>query len=207
MWDRIRYTVWAPFYDAMVGAVGFASARRKSIEQLGLRHGDRVLIVGAGTGLDLDYVPAGVEITAVDVTPAMLRRLTRRAARMQRGVSASVMDARHLQFPDASFDAVIMHLIVAVMPEPDLGLTEAARVVKPGGRIAIFDKFLRDQQQPSIPRRLLNLITRALFSDINRRLAPIVHGTGLVIVRDEPAAFGGMFRSITLSKPSERAGQ
>jgi hypothetical protein len=50
-------------------------------------------------------------------------------------------------------------------------------------------------------------MTRALFSDINRRLAPIVHGTGLVVVRDEPAAFGGIFRSITLSKPSDGAGR
>lgn len=150
MWDRLRYTVRAPFYDALVGAAGFASARRQSVAQLGLKHGDRVLIVGAGTGLDLDYVPPGVEITAIDVTPAMLSRLTRRAIEMQRSVSATVMDARHLQFPDESFDAVIMHLIVAVMPEPELGLREAARVVKPSGRIAIFDKFLRAREQPSI---------------------------------------------------------
>jgi phosphatidylethanolamine/phosphatidyl-N-methylethanolamine N-methyltransferase len=81
-----------------------------------------VLIVGAGTGLDLDYVPEGVEITAIDVTPAMLRRLTRRAARTGRCVSVRVMDARHLTFPDESFDAVILHLILAVMPQPELGL-------------------------------------------------------------------------------------
>ena len=195
MWDRIRYTVWAPFYDALVGAVGFASARRKSIEQLGLRHGNRVLIVGAGTGLDLDYLPQGVEITAIDVTPAMLGRLIRRAARTGRRVSARVMDAQASNIPDESFDAVILHLILAVMPQPELGLKEAARVLKRGGRIAIFDKFLRDHEQPSNVRRLLNLVTRSLFSDINRRLAPLVHGTGLVVVRDEPAGFGGAFRS------------
>ena len=95
-----------------------------------------------------------------------------------------------------------MHLILAVMPQPELGLTEAARVLKPGGRIAIFDKFLRDQEQPSTARRLLNLVTATLFSDINRRLGPLVHGTGLVVDRDEPARFGGMYRSITLSKPA-----
>jgi phosphatidylethanolamine/phosphatidyl-N-methylethanolamine N-methyltransferase len=202
MWNRLRYTVWAPLYDTVVGAVGFSNARRHSIERLGLKHGDRVLIVGAGTGLDLDFVPPGMAITAIDVTPAMLRRLTRRAARAGRSVSAHVMDARSLTFPDASFDAVIMHLILAVMPQPELGVKEAARVLKPGGRVAIFDKFLRDEEQPSTARRLLNLVTGTLFSDINRRLGPLVHGTGLLVDRNEAAAFGGVFRSITLSKPS-----
>jgi phosphatidylethanolamine/phosphatidyl-N-methylethanolamine N-methyltransferase len=130
MWNRLRYTVWAPLYDALVGAVGFASARRDSIERLRLKDGDRVLIVGAGTGLDLDFVPPSMAITAIDVTPAMLRRLTRRAAHAGMRVSAHVMDARNLTFPDASFDAVIMHLILAVMPQPELGLKEAARVLK-----------------------------------------------------------------------------
>lgn len=202
MWNRFRYTVWAPLYDVLVGAVGFADARRHSIERLGLKDGDRVLIVGAGTGLDLDFVPPGVVITAIDVTPAMLKRLTRRAARAGRLVSAQVMDARNLTFPDSSFDAVIMHLILAVMPQPELGLTQAARVLKSGGRIAIFDKFLGDQEQPSNARRLVNLVTGTLFSDINRRLGPLVQGTGLVVDRNEPARFGGMFRRITLSKPS-----
>jgi phosphatidylethanolamine/phosphatidyl-N-methylethanolamine N-methyltransferase len=201
MWNRVRYTVWAPLYDAVVGAVGFANARRHSIERLRLNDGDRVLIVGAGTGLDLDFVPPSMAITAIDVTPAMLRRLTRRAAHAGRRVSAHVMDARNLTFPDASFDAIIMHLILAVMPQPELGLKEAARVLKSGGRIAIFDKFLRDEERPSNARQLLNLITGTLFSDINRRLAPLVHGTGLLIDRNEPAGFGGVFRSITLSKP------
>jgi phosphatidylethanolamine/phosphatidyl-N-methylethanolamine N-methyltransferase len=201
MWNRLRYTVWAPLYDVLVGALGFSNARRHSIEQLGLKNGDRVLIVGAGTGLDLDFLPPSTAVTAIDVTPAMLRRLTRRAAHGGRPVSAHVMDARSLTFPDGAFDAVIMHLILAVMPQPELGLKEAARVLKAGGRIAIFDKFLPDEEQPSNARRLLNVITGTLFSDINRRLGPIVHGTGLLVDRNEPAGFGGLFRSITLSKP------
>jgi ubiquinone/menaquinone biosynthesis C-methylase UbiE len=202
MWNRLRYTIWAPLYDGLVGAVGFTDARRRSIEGLALKDGARVLLVGAGTGLDLDFVPSGVAITAIDVTPAMLKRLTRRAARAGRQVSAQVMDARALTFPDESFDAVIMHLILAVMPQPELGLKEAARVLAPGGRVAIFDKFLRDRDQAPLVRRLANLVTRTLFSDINRHLAPMVQGAGLRVDRNEPGAFGGMFREITLSKTS-----
>jgi phosphatidylethanolamine/phosphatidyl-N-methylethanolamine N-methyltransferase len=71
MWNRLRYSSWAPWYDALVGAAGFEEARRRSIDHLALASGAHVLIVGAGTGLDLEHLPRGVHVTAVDVTPAM----------------------------------------------------------------------------------------------------------------------------------------
>jgi ubiquinone/menaquinone biosynthesis C-methylase UbiE len=202
MWNRIRYTFWAPVYDAVANAAGFSNARRESIERLRLQRGARVLIVGAGTGLDLEFFPPHVDITAIDVTPAMLRRLEVRAARAGRPVTARLMDARTLAFPDASFDGVVMHLILAVMPEPMRGLEEAERVLKPGGRIAVFDKFLRDDERASFKRRLFNLFAKPAFSDMNRRLGELVAATALVTERDEGVAFGGVYRAATLLKPA-----
>lgn len=202
MWNRLRYTVWSPAYDAIVGAAGFDAARRLSIGRLRLAPGDRVLVVGAGTGLDLDLIPADVPVIAIDVTPAMLKRLERRAAGAGRVVTARIMDARQLAFPDSSFDAVVMHLVLAVMPEPERGVREAVRVLKPGGRIAVFDKFLGADERPSLRRRLLNLLAAPLFSDLNRRLGPLIAATPLVIEHDEPAAFGGTYRAVTLVKPA-----
>jgi phosphatidylethanolamine/phosphatidyl-N-methylethanolamine N-methyltransferase len=203
MWNRLRYTVWAPAYDAIVRSAGFDPARRLSIERLRLASGDRVLIVGAGTGLDLDFLPSNLHVTAIDVTPAMLKHLERRADGTGRAVTARVMDARQLAFPDASFDAVVMHLILAVMPQPECGLREAVRVLKPGGRIAVFDKFLSDEERPSLKRRLLNVIAKPLFSDLNRRLGPLIAPTSLVVERDEPVAFGGTYRVVTLVNAHE----
>jgi ubiquinone/menaquinone biosynthesis C-methylase UbiE len=108
------------------------------------------------------------------------------------------MDARQLAFPDSSFGAVVMHLILAVMPQPEPGLNEAVRVVKRGGRIAVFDKFLGDEERPSLKRRLLNAFAKPLFSDMNRRLGPLIAGTPLVIEHDEPFAFAGTYRVVTL---------
>lgn len=198
MWNRLRYTVWAPAYDAIARAAGFDAARRLSIDRLRLAPGDRVLIVGAGTGLDLDFLPSNVHATAIDVTPAMLKHLERRAARAGRSVTTHIMDARQLSFADSSFEGVVMHLILAVMPQPERGLREAVRVLKPGGRVAVFDKFLRDEERPSLKRRLLNAFAKPLFSDLNRRLGPLIAGTPLVIEHDEPVAFGGSYRVVTL---------
>ena len=201
MWNRLRYTVWAPVYDAIARAAGFDTARRLSIDRLRLASGDRVLIVGAGTGLDLDFLPSNVHVTAIDVTPAMLKHLERRAAAMGRSVTTRIMDARQLAFADASFDAVVMHLILAVMPQPERGLREAVRVLRRGGRLAVFDKFLGDEERPSLQRRLLNAFAKPLFSDLNRRLGPLIAATPLIIEHDEPVAFGGTYRVVTLMNP------
>jgi phosphatidylethanolamine/phosphatidyl-N-methylethanolamine N-methyltransferase len=203
-WDRLRYTVWAPIYDVLASPVGFERARRTSIESLALGAGNRVLLVGAGTGLDLECLPKDVRVTAIDVTPAMLSRLERRATELRIPVDARVMDARALAFPDESMDAVIAHLVLAVMPEPERGVREIARVLKPGGRVAVFDKFLPEGERPSIGRRLLNLVARPLFTDLNRRLGQIIAGSGLEVIRDEPAAFAGWYRVITLRKADTR---
>lgn len=201
MWNRLRYTLWAPFYDAIARAAGFDHARRLSIKRLRLSSGDRVLLVGAGTGLDLEFLPSEVHVTAIDVTPAMLTKLEDRAAKTGRSVTTQIMDARQLAFPDSSFDAVVMHLILAVMPQPKRGLREAVRVLKRGGRIAVFDKFLRDEERPSVKRRLLNVVAKPLFSDLNRRLGSLIAGTALVVEHDEPVAFGGTYRIATLISP------
>jgi phosphatidylethanolamine/phosphatidyl-N-methylethanolamine N-methyltransferase len=133
----------------------------------------------------------------------MLKHLERRATATGRAVTARIMDARQLAFADSSFDAVVMHLILAVMPEPQRGLREAVRVLKAGGRIAVFDKFLRDEERPSLKRRLLNAIAKPLFSDLNRRVGPLIAGTRLVMAHDEPVGFGGTYRVMTFEKPSE----
>lgn len=200
MWNRIRYTFWAPVYDRVAGAAGFGEARRRSIERLRLAPGSRVLLIGAGTGLDLEFLGRDLDVTAIDITPAMLEGLKTRASESGRRVTTRVMDARRLEFPDASFDGVVMHLILAVMPNPERGLAEAERVLKPGRRIAVFDKFLRDDERVSIKRRLLNIVAKPLFSDMNRRLGRIVAATQLTVEHDEPVAFGGMYRIATLLK-------
>jgi ubiquinone/menaquinone biosynthesis C-methylase UbiE len=196
-WNRLRYTLWAPLYDFVAR---FGRQRRRSVALLGLQPGERVLLVGAGTGADLPLIPPGVEVLATDLTPAMLDRAR---PRVRPGIELGVMDGQALDLASESFDAVILHLILAVIPDPAACLRESARVLKPGGRIAVFDKFLPDGARPRLPRRIANTVTRTLFTDINRRLGDILERSGapLRIEHDEPAMFGGAFRILLLRKP------
>lgn len=187
-WNRTRYTLYAPFYDLVVGRIG--RGRKRALELLNVQPGERVLIVGCGTGLDLEYLPRDASITAVDLTPAMVEKTRSRGV----PVDARVMDAAALTFPDASFDCVILHLILAVVPDPHATAREAARVLKPGGRASIFDKFVQEGRSASLFRRMGNVVTNLVATDITRRLGDVLEGSGLEVVHDEPAAFGGVFR-------------
>lgn len=198
-WNRIRYRVMAPLYDRIVR---FGESRRRSIELLDLRPGERVLVPGAGTGADLPYLPEGVEVVAVDLTPVMVERTRARAEELRRSVRVEVMDAQALDLPSESFDAVILHLIVAVAPDGGRVVAEAARVLRPGGRVVIFDKFAPEGRPPSLLRRIANLFTNVVATDVTRQLEPMLRGTGLELVHREGAVRGGLFEIALLRKPA-----
>ncbi len=197
-WNRIRYSFYAPFYD--LAARWFAAQRHRSIALLDLKSEERVLIVGAGTGLDLEFLPKDISIEANDITPAMVQQLARRAKRLGLKVKADVMDGQNLQYDPESFDAVILHLILAIIPDPIRCIQEVERVLKKGGRAVIFDKFLPDNQKPSWGRKLLNLFANVVATDITRQLGPILGRTSLEIIHEEPAGFGGFIKIVLVRR-------
>lgn len=192
-WNRARYSAYAPFYDAIVAPL--QNGRGRSIELLDLQPGKHLLIVGCGTGLDLPLLPLDGQVTAIDLTPTMVRRTAARGDAINLPVLASVMNGQQLAFPAESFDAVALHLILAVVPDPIACAREVARVLRPGGRVVIFDKWLPEGARPSMLRRALNVVTRAAFSDINRHLRPVLEAAGLQLLHDEPAGFGGVYQA------------
>ena len=196
-WNKFRYTLYAPGYD-LLGTI-FSKSRNKSICELGIIPGDEVLIVGVGTGLDLEFIPAGCHITATDITPAMIAHTLKRNLHLKHNLKALVMDGQHLDIRDKSVDKIILHLILAVIPDPVACLKECQRVLKPDGKITVFDKFVPKDRKLSLLRRIFNPLTSFLFSDITRRIEPIVSETDLVIGSDVAADFNGNFRIISLS--------
>ncbi|WP_299754518.1 class I SAM-dependent methyltransferase [uncultured Pontibacter sp.] len=199
-WNRLRYTMYLPIYDFVADRI-FRKYRQRSVQLLGAKPDDAILILGAGTGLDLPYLKGCTNLTAIDITPGMIRKLVRRADKLQVPVDAQVMNGQQLTFADASFDAVILHLILAVIPDPVACIKEVERVLKPGGTAMVFDKFLPDGQKPSLLRRAFNQVASTLFSDINRSIGNIISHTSLQQELNETAALGGTFRIVRLRKP------
>ena len=200
-WNRFRYTLYTPGYDK-IGRI-FETSRKRSIESLQVGKGNKILIVGAGTGLDLEFLPRDCEIIAIDLTPAMVERIRKRNESLKLSVKAMVMDGQALHFEDQSFDKIILHLILAVIPDPIACIRETARVLKTGGTIVIFDKFVPKGRKISFRRKFVGFFSNLIATDLTRDAESIIGQSELAIVSDEPADWYGNFRLIKLEKTNK----
>jgi ubiquinone/menaquinone biosynthesis C-methylase UbiE len=141
-----KYNTFAPWYDFVEGLPEFLGIRRLRRHLLRQALGS-VLEVAAGTGNNLPYYPASCQLTAVDVSPAMLSIARQRARRLGRHVAFLVMDVEHLAFPDHSFNTVIDTLAVCTFPHPVVALAEMARVCKPGGHLLLLEHGRSDRSR------------------------------------------------------------
>jgi phosphatidylethanolamine/phosphatidyl-N-methylethanolamine N-methyltransferase len=194
---RRAYTVWATIYDPLIAFLRWS--RRRSLALLDIRPGDSVLILGCGTGADFEFLPSQAEVTAVDLTPAMLRRAAPKIG--DRRIRLEEMDAMDLHFPKDTFDKAILHLILAVVPDPVRALQEAERVTKPGGCMVVLDKFWNRPGRPPLLLRIANAMLGGYVTAVNRNFDVILSHTSLEIVQKNALAFGGLYYLYLLRKP------
>jgi phosphatidylethanolamine/phosphatidyl-N-methylethanolamine N-methyltransferase len=198
-WNRFIYRLWAPIYDGTVNRI-FLPGRRQAFRLLDLKPGERVLLVGVGTGADLPLLPEGVEAVGVDLSPEMLARARSRLPLAGRSVTLLQGDAQGLLVEESAFDALIFSLILSVIPDGCACLHQNLRALKPGGRVVVFDKFAPEGEQPSLFRRVLNWFSTLLGTDITRRLGEMLPGSGVNIVQQETSILGGKYQVILLKQ-------
>ncbi|MEU2270118.1 class I SAM-dependent methyltransferase [Streptomyces olindensis] len=159
-----------------------------AVAELGLRAGDRVLDAGCGTGRALPPLraavgPSGVVVGA-DLTPAMLREAVR--AGRDRDGALLLADVAALPLRPRSLDAVFGAGLISHLPSPAENLRELARVVRPGGVLALFHPIGRAALAARHGRPLTPDDLRA-----EPNLRPLLAGSGwrLTSYTDEDARF------------------
>ena len=125
-----------------VGPSFFSHFGRKLVEHAALSLHARVLDVATGRGAVLFPAAEAVgpkgSVIGIDFAEGMAKATTHEVAR--RGLSnveVRQMDAEHLDFPDASFDAILCGFAIFFFPQLERALAEFHRTVRPGGRIAV----------------------------------------------------------------------
>ena len=188
-------------YDATLGFWS-REVRRQAAGALDLRKNERLLIVGVGTGMELAYLPAGLRGAGVDLSAGMLRRARQRRAEYgMRNLELRVMDARALEYPDESFDAVYLPLILTVIEDGSRVLAEAERVTVPGGRLVIADRFWPEDRSRPVVVRAASWVLGHFAMRFDHRFSEILSGASSLEVEDHrQVAPGDFFHLVTLRK-------
>jgi len=205
---RQRYNLIAPFYDVMEGGVErrrYRSWRRRLWQEV---QGPTVLELGVGTGKNMPYYPDHIELVGIDLSQKMLARARKRAARLSKAVTLRLMDAQQLEFSDETFDEVVATFVFCSVPDPVLGLSEALRVTKPGGRLLLIEHMLAES--PPLAR-LMTWIDGTFHwlsgVHIARRTVDNVRAAGWQIESVTPLSFASIFRMIIARKPEGEGGR
>ncbi|MGW9171190.1 class I SAM-dependent methyltransferase [Streptomyces decoyicus] len=152
------------------------------VAELGLQEGDRVLDAGCGTGRALPALRAAVgprgTVLGADLTPEMLQAAVR--AGRDRDAALLLADVTWLPLPDAALDAVFAAGLLSHLPDSAGGLAELARVVRPGGRLALFHPIGRAALAARKGRPVTPDDLRA-----EPNLQPLLDGCGWDLIRYE----------------------
>ena len=144
IYDATWGRVFTALYDRLMASTEEEGLREMRRETLSTASG-RTIDLGAGTGANLGLYPDSVtELVLAEPDPHMLRKLHPKAE--EAGVEAEIVEAgaESLPFEDSSFDTAVFTLVLCTVPDPAAALAEAARVLKPGGRL-LFVEHVRSE--------------------------------------------------------------
>ena len=156
--------------------------------------------------MELEHLPAWVRGVGVDLSAGMLQRAHRRRTELgMYNLDLRVMAARALDFPDESFDAVYLPLILTVVEDGARVFAEAARGAAPGGRIVVADRFWPERRSRPAAAGAAGWILGHFAMRFDRRLSEIRSGAPYLKIEDyRRVAPGAFFHLVTLRNPDHR---
>ncbi len=140
---RIYDATWgrgfAAMYDRAFTATEDAGLREMRRQALSEAQG-RTIDLGAGTGANLELYPEAVsELVLAEPDPHMAKQLREKLARSPRAAELIEASAERMPFEDGSFDTAVFTLVLCTVPNPQAALAEAARILKPGGKLLFIE--------------------------------------------------------------------
>lgn len=190
------YHSYAGLYDRVFGRV-FQESREAVIRRLAVAPGEHVLEVGVGTGLCLPLYPRHCDVTAVDLSGAMLEQAHERArADRLEHVSLARMDAARMAFADSRFDLVVAAYVVTAVPDYRLVMQEMVRVCKPGGRLLLLNHFTHDSRLIAACEKAISPICRHIGFRTDLAVDDVINGWPLSIKRDERVRPMGLWHAV-----------
>ena len=143
----------------------------------------RVLFVAAGTGLDVKHFPPGHTIVAIDISEKMLAKAEKRAKLYPGNLVLLQADAQNLKFRDAVFDTVATSCTLCSVPDPLRALRELYRVLRPGGRLLMFEHVRSRNPLFGLALDVMTWWTRLTGTEMNRDTIATARSAGFQLTR------------------------
>lgn len=200
---RNRYDLIAPLYNLMewpIEQLLFKPWRKELWDQI---TGPNVLEIGVGTGKNIPYYPNEIELIGIDLSSGMLKRAKQLLAEKQQDrITLKEMDAQQMDFSDNTFEEVVATFVFCSVPDPILGLREALRVTKPGGKLYLLEHMRADGELlASAMDKLDSPIHYLSGVHIARRTVSNVKKAGWNIEGVYDLTSGGIVKKIEAKKP------
>lgn len=161
----------------------------------------KVLEIAIGTGRNFPYYPADIQLTGIELSPAMLALAKQKAAELGREVDLQVGDAQALPFPDVSFNTVVATLALCTIPDERQAVAEVKRVLRPSGRFLLLEHVRSPNRAVRAIQRVLEPLTVRFQADhLTRDPLPALEAEGFVIEQLERTKWGIVER-IAAHKP------
>jgi phosphatidylethanolamine/phosphatidyl-N-methylethanolamine N-methyltransferase len=190
------YSNYAGVYDRVFGRV-FQASRETVVRKLKVEPGERVLEVGVGTGLCLPLYPPHCDITAIDLSDAMLEKAAERVKELGlANVKLMLMDAGEMDFADSTFDLVIAAYVVTAVPDYRKLMSEMVRVSKPGGRLILLNHFTQDSPIIAAVEKAISPICARIGFRTDLSVDEVIDGWPLIKERDERVKPLGMWHVV-----------
>jgi len=142
IYDATWGRAFSALYDRLMKSTEEAGMREIRRAALAAARG-RTIDVGAGTGINIGLYPEGLtELVLAEPDEHMLKRMRPKLADDGRRIELVQAPADRLPFPDDTFDTAVFTLVLCTVPDPRAALAEAARVLRPGGKL-IFVEHVR----------------------------------------------------------------
>jgi ubiquinone/menaquinone biosynthesis C-methylase UbiE len=141
----------------------------------------KILFLAVGTGLDIQFFPAGQEITGIDISPRMLDNAQPRAEAYPGKLELLEMDVHELRFDDGTFDQVFTSCTFCSVPDPVRGLESLRRVLKPGGELRMFEHTGSRWFPVNLMMHLMTPLSRRIGPEMNRPTVENVRRAGFAI--------------------------